>query len=234
MTRTGQARLGNKLYRIFIAPRQQDEQTRNREIVSNIVLVGTIGLMAVLLLLLLVSFAALGNSYVLGRIGVCGGAFLYLGITYWLSRTRHYSAAAYLLVIFYGVLATGILRQWGINTPLGVLMMGVFIVLGGTLLSSRYALYAALLACASILFIQGAFQGGLLTPPQTWQQSGASFGDAIGYCMGFVVLALVSWLFGRQVERSLANTLKAEAALQKEKDMLKIRVRERTLQLRKI
>jgi signal transduction histidine kinase len=234
MASSGQKSIRDRLYRVFIAPRQQEQQTRNHEVVSNIVLVGTGIVMAVFFLLLLFSFSVLGNSYVLGRVVVCGAAFLYLGGIFWLSRTRHYRAAAYLLVFFYGLLAGGTVLQWGINTPSGILMFGLVIVLAGTLLDSRHALYAAAGACGVILLIQGGFETGVLSAKHTWQQQGSSFGDAIGYCLGFAILAIVSWLFGRQVERSLTRALEAEAALQREKAMLKIRVRERTLQLRKI
>jgi signal transduction histidine kinase len=234
MTSSGRKSIRNRLYRVFIAPRQQEQQARNREIVSNIVLAGTSVVMAAFFLLLLFSFGVVGNTYILGRVVVGGVALLYLGGTFWLSRTRHFRSAAYLLVFFYGLLASGMVLQWSINTPSGILMLGLFIVLASTLLGSRHALYAAAIACAVVMLSQIGFDAGFFKATHAWQEQGAGLGDAIGYCLIFIILAIVSWLFGRQVERSLARMLEAEAALQREKAMLKIRVRDRTLQLRKI
>lgn len=230
MASSGRRSIGDKLYGVFIAPRQSDPQIRNREIVSNIVLVGSGIVTLAFFLLLLFSYGIAGNGYVLGRVAVCGAAFLYLAGVFLLSRTRHYRAAAYLLLFFYAGLASGTVLQWGLNIPFGILMFGLVIVVGGTLLGSRHALYSAAFACLTVISIQIGVDTRVLTPTS----DDARFGEVVGYCIGFTILALISWLFGRQVERSLTRALQAEAALKQEKAMLKVRVRERTLQLRKI
>jgi two-component system C4-dicarboxylate transport sensor histidine kinase DctB len=50
----------------------------------------------------------------------------------------------------------------------------------------------------------------------------------------FLIIATVSWLSNREIEKSLARARKSEAELKEERDMLEVRVIERTAALRKV
>ena len=223
----------DRLYDLIIAPKQHDQQLRNREVVCNIALLGTVLVMGAFFILLAVSFSALHNTYVLGRLAVCVGAFIYLCGVFWLSRSRRYLLSAHLLVLFYLILAMGTVWQWGTSTTFGILMFGLVIVLAGTLLSSRHVLYTAGIAIITTLALHAGAYLHLYSEHFDQVHRSASFGDAMGYNVQFAIIALVSWLFGREVERSLGRAQHAETALLEEKAMLEIRVKERTLALRK-
>src|SRR4051812_21420069 len=60
----------------------------------------------------------------------------------------------------------------------------------------------------------------------------SSFGDVLAYCVGFGMLALVSWLYNREMERSLRQAQGAEAALLQQKATLEVEVEKRTEELR--
>jgi signal transduction histidine kinase len=233
MTKPQKVSFGSRLYKALIQPKQLDRQLRNREVVCNILLLGTGGLMLCLFLLLLLSYTVAQNTYVGGRIAVCVGALAYLAGVYWLSRTGRYRASAYLLVLFYLVLALGCVWAWGINVPFSILLLGVVIVFSGILLESRYALYTAFTATAGLvlIYLSGEFKWAVFSGE--WYSRKGEMGDIIGYFVEFMLVALVSWLFGREVERSLARTQRAEAELIMEKSMLEVRVKERTAELRK-
>jgi len=223
----------SKFYQVFIASRQEEPQLRNREVIFNIVLLGTGIAMAAFTILLLISYSIVGHSYVLGRLIACAVTFVYLAGVFWISRARYYRTAAYMLLLFYGFLASNIVWQWGLATSIGVLMFGLVIVLGSTLLNSGHALYAGIISCAAVLLIKlGLSTQTFYSTDEHYKD--ASLGDVSGYCVVFIILALVSWLFGRKVEHSLTRATQAEAALLQEKAMLKTRVQERTLQLRKM
>lgn len=211
---------------------QQHSYVRNREVVFNVVLKGTGLAMLAFLALLLFSFAVVGNHYIYGRVLVCAGAVLYLFCTYLLSRSRHRAVAPFMLVAFYLALAVGTLWQWGIDIPFGILLMGLSIVLASTLLASANSLRTAVIACVTVVALQQGQAQGVLHPDLSWSTHPPSLGNAFGYCVGFSILALVSWLFARQTERSLVRAEAAEAALLEEKAMLEVRVKERTEELR--
>lgn len=233
MAESAKVSFGSRLYRALIQPKQSDRQLRNREVVCNMLLLGTGGLMFCLFLLLLLSYTVANNTFVGGRIAVCVGAFAYLGGVYWLSRSGRSQAAAYLLVLFYLVLALGSVWVRGIDVPFSILLLGIVIVFSGILLEARYALYTAFIAGAALLLIYMADHFGWVQFSERWREMRADLGDLVGYFVEFLVVALVSWLFGREVERSLDRAQRAEAELIMEKSMLEVRVKERTAELRK-
>jgi len=70
-------------------------------------------------------------------------------------------------------------------------------------------------------------------PDTSWQTGLPSeYGEAIGYCLLFTALTLVSWLFGQQVERALYKSREAENQLLHQKKLLSIKLKERTEKLR--
>jgi len=138
----------------------------------------------------------------------------------------------YLLVAFYMVLAAGIVWTWGINTPFGLLLFCVVIVLSGILLSARYALLAAALAGLILLGTQTAIVLNWHMPDMSWTGKKSGYADAIASCVIFGMLGLISWLYNRQMERSLRLAMEAQAALSQQKATLRKQVKERTVQLR--
>lgn len=223
----------DRLYAAFIEPRQTDPTLRNREFVFNVVLAGTGLCMAALALLLVQSYLS-GNNHVIGRlvVPIVGFGFM-LGLLR-LSRRGHYKLSSHLLVVFYFLLAAGSVAAWGIGTPFGVLLLGLVIVLAGTILAPWLALLTAMAASATVIAVQVATQAGIESSTSASLPAKGELGDAIGHSVVFAILAAISWLFGREVERSLDRAESAEAALEAEKATLEVRVAKRTAELKKI
>lgn len=220
-----------KLYTLFIAPRQPDEDTRNREIVLNVLLAGTLLVLLLALPLLLVSYLGLHHTYVAPRIGMIVAVIAGVGLLYRLSRAGRFKIAAYLLVGLYFLLASFSVYRWGINIPSGILLYGLVIVLAGILISPKYSLYAAGSVVALLVALQAAGNHGLVQSKISWVMRVPNMGDVLGFCLIFGVLALVSWLFNYQMERSLHRAERAEAALTKQKSLLESTVERRTREL---
>lgn len=180
---------------------------------------------------LLLIISSLYVTFAPGRLIMCGICFLLLAMILTLWRRSHYQLAAYLLVLFYGTLATVVLALWGINTPFGELLMAVTIVVAGILLGPRHSLYTAATASLILFALQFLNEIGVHKPQLSTSLSPPVYGDALGYGIIFGILALVSWLFGETMERSLRKAQTAEAALLQEKATLEVRVAERTLEL---
>jgi hypothetical protein len=136
MTLSESTRFAGRLRKALIEPKQHEQHARNRELVFNIVLVGTTGFVLALFVLLLYSFFILGNSYAGGRLVVSGFFVLYTVTLVYLSRKLQYQLSEYLLVAMYTCLAGGSILQWGPGTPFGILLLGLVIVMASTMLSS--------------------------------------------------------------------------------------------------
>lgn len=196
-------------------------------------LVGTTIITGLFFGLLLLSYFAAGNTHIGVRLLVNGLAFVYLVITYQFFRRNWQHAAALLLVIYYILIAALAAWQWGINMPFAVLIMSFTITLAAILLGARSAPYTALALSAVILGVQLATTTKFHVPNTSWETGEPSkFGEAIAYCLLFAVLALITWLFGREIERSLIQARQAEEALIAEKKLLSVRLKERTDKLK--
>jgi signal transduction histidine kinase len=132
------------------------------------------------------------------------------------------------------LLAAGMVFCWGINTPLGLLLFAVVIVLAGILLTARHAPLAAAVAGSILLAIQTAIVFDWHKPDMSWTGKESSYGDAIASCVIFGMLALISWLYNHEMEHSLLRAKQAEIALLEQKAMLRQKVKERTAQLRQV
>lgn len=209
----------------------QSQSAHSFESVLGILLAGTLGLFSVLLLPLLFSLFIASNSYVVGRVLLCMGLIMFLfGLLLLWKRWNRYRLTATILVLFYGFVAFTGLASWGVNTPFAILLVAVLIILSGILLGSRSTLIAAGCFFVSLFTLQLLIDNKVIIPaPLTLYPS--RYGDVIGYGVLFFILALISWLYSRQMERSLKYAQEAEELLKQEKILLAIKLEERTRKL---
>jgi len=208
-----------------------DSNVRSAQTVYQIVLLGTYAVVAAISALSLLSLF-LGRGPESGTLVVCGMAVLYILLIRVLVRRNCRGLVAHMLVAFYMLIAVSIVCTWGINTPMGLLLFCVVIVLAGILLTARCALIAASLAGLILLVVQTAVLFNWYRPDMSWTGKESSYGDAAASCVIFGMLALVSWLYNRQMERSLQVAQGAEVALSRQKATLREKVKHRTAQLR--
>ncbi len=220
-----------KLYSYFIAPRQQDEDTRNREYVLNVLLAGTAAIMLATIVLLLMSWLIWQNSFIAPRILLVLGMMVIVGTIYVVARRRRYYPAAGALVLFYLLIATAVAATWGVTMPIAVLLFGLIVVLAGILLGPKRSLYTALVVAIAIVALKLGETQKIIHPDLTWTDDPSNAGTLMGFMLIFIVIAVVSWLFNVKMEQSLQRARRAEAALKRQKQMLETIVEKRTRQL---
>lgn len=221
-----------KLYNIFISPRQKSEDDRNREIVLNLLLSGTLLILILVLPLLSLGYFFLRHHYVSPSMYIVASAILFIGYLYRLSRKGHFRVAAFMLVGLYYILATSIVYLWGVNVPSGILLYGLVIVLAGILMGPNHSLYFAGAVVLTLVYLELGARYGSLSPDLSWVTEPPTMGDVAGFSLIFAIIALVSWIFNHQMERSLHRAERAEKALLKQKSLLETTVERRTEELR--
>lgn len=207
---------------------------RNSRVICHVALSGTYVIIVAAATLLCIRLLMNFTPAALSRLGICVVAFAYIIGTQLLVRRGHYRTVAYLILAFYTILATGIVGTWGINTPLGPLLFGLVVVLAGILLTTRHALYMAGVTCAILLILQTSQAIGWHEPNTSWtiHAGNSSYADVLAYGTVYGMLALASWLYNREMERSLTQARRAEKALLRQKATLELQVQRRTKQLR--
>jgi signal transduction histidine kinase len=220
-------------------PKDQMTKSRTRHdrhpieygIVFRFVFTGTFFLTLSMLALLVVSYAIVDNHQVLGRIFLCLAALVYLGIIFILWKYGKKVIAVCLLITFYWLLAVFCLYSWGINAPIGTLLLAITIILAGILIGPLTTLFVAAASVVGLFILQLQITLGGYTPALSSSLQPSHMGDVAAYGVALSMLALISWLFGRQVERLFYGMNRAEYELRQEKALLEMRVEERTQQL---
>jgi signal transduction histidine kinase len=222
----------NQLYHIFIEPRSAQPDTRNRELVLNYMLVGLIILVAFEFVTSLFGFIFLKQHYLLLRLfSILAVMGLFSGL-YWFSRQRDQQRLVSFAVIgILLMLALAVVFEWGTVTPTGILLFGLVIVMAGILLGARYALYTALLSTLLLVIFEYLKVQHIVTPNLTWMQRPSSLSDIMGFAVIYAIIALISWLYNQQMERSLERARRSEAALNRQNEQLEVTVKKRTEQL---
>lgn len=208
-------------------PTTYDSDSKNRMFIFRVVLTGTLSFTGLLTLLLFISYALVGNDFVLTRLLMALAGMVYLGFIAVLTYQFHAAKAAMpLFLLFYAGIAAASTWFWGLNSVFAILLWGLVIVLGGIIIRARYALYMATIATAVLIWTQIAINHGhqltLTNMPAT------NIGEALGYSVIFYVIALLCWLYGNQMERSLYKAERAEFILQGQKNNLEAIVKKRT------
>lgn len=219
-------------YQTFIRPTSQSQDSRNRELVLNFLLLAVFGLALVSLGVTIVSFIVFREHFFAVRTLIILAALAGTYGLYWLSRYRQQQRlVSFILVLFFFIIATFLVYQWGVLIPTGSLMFGLAIIMASILLGARYALYSLLVVLVVMTTVAIGQDHGFLQPSLNWMPSDANAGDLVGFYGVFGIIASISWLFNQQMERSLSRARHSEAALLRQKDLLEVKVEERTRQL---
>jgi signal transduction histidine kinase len=122
--------------------------------------------------------------------------------------------------------------RYGTMIPQGWILFALTIIMSGILIGSTCALLLTVLH-GSLLLLLTYLQIIGEVKYQTWDQT-PMLGSIIVAIATFLVIGIISWLSNREIEKALQQARASEKALQKERDLLEIKVEKRTQELQKI
>jgi len=222
------------LKKLLKTTRLQDESLRRRASVLNILFLATF----IVLVLSAVDVTALYltgfNRLVLHRLAAIAVAISVVGALYICLKRRFYFLAASSLLIIYWLLATVMAITWGVTLPVVLLLYCALIVLSGIVLGASYAIITLATSVVTLYVIQLNIVRGAIHPNFYWQTQPPHLSDLVAFYFVFVMVGISSWLFNRETDRSLHRALRAESALQREKELLETKVAARTKELQKV
>lgn len=159
--------------------------------------------------------------------------FLFFCSLLFLSRRGLIRIASYILLGSLFSLSVYIQFQWGVDLPASILLHVITIVMAGILISTRFAFFTTTLVVGAITLVGLLHEYGIVSVNRYWAAQGWVLTDIIIASVLFLIIAIVSWLSNREIEKSLRRARTSEAALKEERDLLEVRVKERTEELRK-
>lgn len=218
----------------LIQPKSKNEDRKRREFILNIILAGSILLSFFAIVVSLIGMLIDDPDRKGLPIVMLVTPFVFSLILFYLSRKGYSLLASYLLVLAYFIIASATLISWSTILPFGLLIYALIVIMAGILINSRFALFATFFIDISLLGITYLQEIQILKPNLTWIKEIQTplVTDVIVFTVIFIVIYFVSWLFNREIEKSLRRARKSETELKEERDFLEVRVEERTHELK--
>lgn len=219
-------------FRRIVAPKSTNEDAARREFILNVLLVSIISLFSL-------GFVVNLIEELLGKTNPLSLLILFLIIAFFsglyaLSRWRYITFSALLFVATLFSFAGFMAYQWGIEVQSALLLFVLIIVMAGILINTRFAFVTTLASAALLFTLFYLRSGGVVHPDLSWRAGTTEVADVVVISIILFIIATVSWLSNREIERSLKRARKSEAELKDERDMLEMRVAERTRELRQV
>ncbi len=209
---------------LLIAPRSTDEDARRQEYVLNIILAACIAALLALEGLVLYHVSAQGGGHSdipLPEFTILPVFFIFLLA---LSRKGHRTAASYLLIGTLTLANACVGLLWGADLPVTLLAYAFIISTAGILLGTASGFALTAIAALLIAATWSLHAHGIVIPrPRHPSQD-----DVIAFATFYALIMTVSWLSNREIGKSLARARRSEKALARERDLLEVRIAERT------
>lgn len=216
------------IYRNKFSSVSKLQPLRSSEQMTRIILIGSFVINILIIFLLSFSWLALNHEYILKRIFVSIAVLIYLIIIGFFVYRKRPHLGAWLLVVLYTSVGMLILHSWGINAPIGILVLGFVIFLASVTLGPKHIFLVTIGVIGTLCLLQYLNIIGISQPDNSLLDKDSSYGDVAGYSIIFIIFAVVSWLSGTRMDNALQRAIKAEEELQKERDDLAIRVEQQT------
>lgn len=220
-------------YKQIIAPRSFDKDKARREYILNILLVGSVILAFSAYLVTIIHSSIYGSDYKGESPVVMASVIIFLLFLFLLSRAGKSDISARIFISLLLILALYTSYQWGVDTSQALLIYSLIIVMAGILLGSAYAFITTLISGLGIIFLASLEIKGIIQPDYSWKMRTVRMGGAIVFAVTLGIIATVSWLFNRDMEKTLKRARLSEAALKRQRDKLEIAVEKRTKELRR-
>lgn len=224
-----------RIFLLLTAPLSKEKDDARREFILNVLLFGAILLSFVAniqnWIRLFFASATERSPYTSTSLEIFF-VFLIFLFGYFLSRIGKFRVAAYGLLGLYLLGAMYTAYAWGANVPMALLLYALIIVMSGILIGSRFAFGMTGFIAFFLITLTYLQQTAMLTVNSSWRTKLPTLFDGIVYSITLLVIALVSWLFNREMERALKRVRLSENALRRQRDNLEVLVERRTKELR--
>lgn len=220
-------------YRIALEPCGRDEDGRRRELILNVIISALLGV--IFLLGLSVLYSDLENLDKVGfNIGAFSLFFLFFASLLALSRRGHADLASYLFIGMYFLATTYGVYVWGTAVPITLISYGAIIVISSLIMGTKKGAIVAATIALTLIGIGFMQTQGVITSDLSWRKNAPGLKDVFEDVFVFGIIVVASWLSNREIERSLLRARASERALKAERDLLEVKVEERTKELKAV
>jgi signal transduction histidine kinase len=217
------------LYCTCVLPKSKNEDSARKEYILNIILVSSIFMLLVLDGLVLYHTFLHGQNYLGVPFKLFSVLLLFFILLYVISRRGYFIVSSYFLIAALFLSNSYATVIWNVNLPTAILAYAFIISIAGILIGTAFGFAMTGLTAGTIAGIWHLHIHGFIVS----QRQDPTEDDIIAFVIFYFLIMAVSWLSNREIEKSLTRARKSEIALKEERDLLEVRVIERTDELRK-
>lgn len=223
-----------KFLKKITQPNSQQEDRKRSEFITNILLLGFIFFSFFAFLATSFSIVVLKEKYSGFSLWIVTFILAFAIFLFRLSRGGHPRIVSYILIFLYLIPAVASTLIWGVELPQGLLNYALIIVISGILIGTNFAWITTTFICLFLLILAHFQTINAFQPNLAWKDTLLRFPDACIFVFTLIIITLVSWLSNREIGYSLRRAQNSEKELKKERDLLEIRVEERTKELKEV
>lgn len=160
------------------------------------------------------------------------GLILIFVLVFALNRHHYSRLAGIIFIATYFIINTSFLLHWGANLSIGIIFYALLVLMTGVLFGNFWGIISMILSGSSIMVITLLEVNNIIQPNLYWQGGKISPLDKIPEIIILGIMTTVSYLYNREVDKSLRQAKKLELELKAERDILEDRVAERTKELK--
>jgi len=221
----------------ILLPKSNDVDFARREFILNVLLFASITLLffSIVLHLVVLLFNLLGPEAYRNNalsIGILFAVLSFFVSLYILSCKGFFRLASFLFLGVFFLFVAYMNYRWGVDLPSTILLDALIIIMSGILISTRFAFVTTAIIAVTMTTVDFLQRTHIVEMNRYWRNEPWTQTDTIVTIVIFLVIATVSWLSNREIEKSLMRARRSEADLKKERDLLEITVEDRTKELK--
>jgi len=206
-----------------------DEDQRRRAHILNIILIGSIVMLAILDAIVL--FYSLREGSADREMSFSAFSILpaFFVLLYVLSRRGYTDLSSYLMIAAYFASNSYAAYRWGVTMQVVLIAYALIIIMATIIRNAGFGFFVTGLIAAFIIPVGYAqYHGIIITQIQKTRMA-----DVAIYSILYLLIMIVAWLYAREIERSMRRAKDSERALMEERDLLEVKVTERSDELRR-
>lgn len=222
------------LIKYLASSRSSNKDKARREFILNVLLLG----------LIILAFVGFAHTTITGIINLSSQSsvppfivlffLVFFSFLLFLSKKGKMGISAVIFIAFLYCSGLYTIVKWGADVPQALLTFALVIVMSGILINTAVAFISTGVVSISLLFVSFWQAEKYFMPDVQWRVLPHNFGDTVVVVTTLIIIAIVSWLSNREIDKSLKRARASEAALRRQNDDLEIIVQERTKKLQQM
>lgn len=219
----------------LIAPTSYEDDKARQEYILNILLISLIFLIAIGSLIItyrLIFPPETGYQNKSLPLIIVITVLIFFIALYFLSKKGLGKLVSYVFIALIFSLAFYQGFLWGVDLPASLLFYTLGIIISGIILGTKKSFFFTGLAILLICLSANLQKEGLVIANRNWINDLWGKSDVLVTGVIFLIIASVSWLYNKELNKSLKELRRSERLLVIERDLLETRVAQKTKELR--